>query len=67
MTKDKERRKREEKGKKQLFSKKVKKRVKKVLTKGKRRGIIIELSESGTPERSNRNPNGEPVREVSRG
>ena len=53
--------------KKQLFSKKVKKRVKKVLTKGKRRGIIIELSESGTPERSDRNPNSEPVREVSRG
>ena len=53
--------------KKQLFSKKVKKRAKKVLTKGKRRGIIIELSESGTPERSDRNPNGEPVREISRG
>jgi hypothetical protein len=67
MTKDKERRKREEKGKKQLFSKKVKKRVKKVLTKGGWRGIIIELSESGTPERSDRNPNSEPVREVSRG
>ena len=48
------------------FSKKVKKRVKKVLTKGKRRGIIIELSESGTPERSDRHPNGEPVRKVSR-
>ena len=67
MTKDKERRKREEKGKNPLFSKKVKKRVKKVLTKGKRRGIIIELSESGTPERSDRNPNGELVREASRG
>ena len=53
--------------KKQLFSKKVKKRVKKVLTKGKRRDIIIELSESGTPERSDRHPNGEPVRKVSRG
>ena len=48
--------------KKQLFSKKVKKRVKKVLTKGSWRGIIIELSESGTPERSDRNPNSEPVR-----
>jgi len=67
MTKDKERRKGHKKGKKQLFSKKVKKRVKKVLTKGSWRGIIIELSESGTPERSDRNPNGEPVREVSRG
>ena len=32
------------------------------MTKGKRRGIIIELSESGTPERSDRHPNGEPVR-----
>ena len=52
--------------KKQLFSKKVKKRVKKVLTKGGWRGIIIELSESGTPERSDRHPNGEPVREISR-
>ena len=62
MTKDKERRKREEKGKNPLFSKKVKKRVKKVLTKRSRRGIIIELSESGTPERSDRHPNGEPVR-----
>ena len=67
MTKDKERRKREEKGKNPLFSKKVKKRVKKVLTKRSRRGIIIELSESGTPERSDRHPNGEPVRKVSRG
>ena len=67
MTKNKERRKREEKGKNPLFSKKVKKRAKKVLTKGGWRGIIIELSESGTPERSDRNPNSEPVREVSRG
>ena len=67
MTKDKERRKREEKGKNPLFSKKVKKRVKKVLTKRSRRGIIIELSESGTPERSDRHPNGELVRKVSRG
>ena len=66
MTKDKERRKREEKGKNPIFSKKVKKRVKKVLTKRSRRGIIIELSESGTPERSDRHPNGEPVREISR-
>ena len=59
-----------EKGKKRgksNFFKKSQKRVKKVLTKGSWRGIIIELSESGTPERSNRNPNGEPVREVSRG
>ena len=67
MTKDKERRKREEKGKNPLFSKKVKKRAKKVLTKRSWRGIIIELSESGTPERSDRHPNGEPVRKVSRG
>ena len=44
------------------FFKKVKKRVKKVLTKRSWRGIIIELSESGTPERSDRHPNGEPVR-----
>ena len=54
-----------EKGKKRgkaTFFKKSQKRVKKVLTKGKRRGIIIELSESGTPERSDRHPNGEPVR-----
>mgnify|MGYP006946953144 FL=1 len=49
------------------FFKKSQKKGKKVLTKGKRRGIIIELSESGTPERSDRHPNGEPVREVSRG
>ena len=55
------------KGGKQLFSKKVKKRAKKVLTKRSWRGIIIELSESGTPERSDRNPNGELVRKVSRG
>ena len=62
-----------EKGKKrgksnffQKKSKKVKKRAKKVLTKRSRRGIIIELSESGTPERSDRHPNGEPVREISR-
>ena len=48
-------------------SKKVKKDWKKVLTKGGWRGIIIELSESGTPERSDRNPNSEPVREASRG
>ena len=33
-----------------------------MLTKRSRRGIIIELSESGTPERSDRHPNGEPVR-----
>ena len=47
-----------EKGKKRgkaTFFKKSQKRAKKVLTKGKRRGIIIELSESGTPERSDRN------------
>ena len=35
-----------------------------MLTKGNWRGIIIELSESGTPERSDRIPNGEPVRKV---
>ena len=35
-----------------------------MLTKGSWRGIIIELSESGTPERSNRNPNGELVKKV---
>ena len=35
-----------------------------MLTKGSWRGIIIELSESGTPERSNRKPNGEPVKKV---
>ena len=35
-----------------------------MLTKGSWRGIIIELSESGPPERSDRIPNGEPVREV---
>ena len=52
--------------KKKLFSKKVKKRAKKVLTKRSWRGIIIELSEIGTPERSDRYPNGEPVRKVSR-
>ena len=33
-----------------------------MLTKGGWRGIIIELSESGTPERFDRHPNGEPVR-----
>ncbi|MEE0210855.1 MAG: hypothetical protein UEP78_02210, partial [Negativibacillus sp.] len=38
--------------------------MKKVLTKGSWRGIMIELSESGTPERSDRIPNGEPVRKV---
>ena len=54
-------------GKSNFFQKKSKKRVKKVLTKRSRRGIIIELSESGTPERSDRNPNGEPVKEISRG
>ena len=64
MTKDKERRKRHKKEEKATF---FKKRVKKVLTKGSRRGIIIELSESGTPERSDRNPNGELVKEISRG
>ena len=67
MTKDKERRKRHKKEEKATFFKKSQKKGKKVLTKGKRRGIIIELSESGTPERSDRNPNGEPVREISRG
>ena len=35
-----------------------------MLTKGSWRGIIIELSESGTPERSDRKPNGEPVKKV---
>ena len=54
-------------GKSNFFQKKVKKRAKKVLTKGGWRGIIIELSESGTPERSDRHPNGELVREASRG
>ena len=49
------------------FFKKSQKKGKKVLTKGNWRGIIMEPSESGTPERSDRNPNGEPVREVSRG
>ena len=44
------------------FFKKSQKKGKKVLTKGGWRGIIIELSESGTPERSDRNPNSEPVR-----
>ena len=53
--------------KKESGEEKIGKRGKKVLTKGKRRGIIIELSESGTPERSDRNPNGELVREASRG
>ena len=62
MTKDKERRKRHKKEEKATFFKKSQKRVKKVLTKGSWRGIIIELSESGTPERSDRNPNSEPVR-----
>ncbi len=49
------------------FFKKSQKKGKKVLTKGGWRGIIIELSESGTPERSDRHPNGELVREASRG
>ena len=54
-----------EKGKKRgkiQFFQKSQKKVKKVLTKRSWRGIIIELSESGTPERSDRNPNSEPVR-----
>ena len=54
-----------EKGKKRgksNFFQKSQKKGKKVLTKRSRRGIIIELSESGTPERSDRHPNGEPVR-----
>ena len=62
-----DRRKRHKKEGKATFFKKSQKRVKKVLTKGSWRGIIIELSESGTPERSDRHPNGEPVREISRG
>ena len=67
MTKDKERRKRHKKEEKATFFKKSQKKGKKVLTKRSRRGIIIELSESGTPERSDRHPNGELVRKVSRG